>query len=143
MGDAGISHTNMQILDRIAAASVDGRCRNVRYRQNQLHLLHAYLRSNIDDICSAIRQDSDNTEAEVLSEYYLALSSVSQVYDQLNFEDSLKGEYRITAGKNDDQKRVPYGIVVIRPGEYCRFFSIIAPLAAAVAAGNCVLLEVS
>ena len=82
MGDAGISNTDIQILDRIAAACIDGRCRNARYRQNQLNLLHACLRGNADGICSAIRQDLDYTDIEAMGEYYLATSAISQVYNE-------------------------------------------------------------
>ena len=59
-----------------------------------------------------------------------------------NFEKSIEEEYIISHNKGNLQRRVPYGLVFIRPQMHTRFFSIISAVAAAIAAGNCVLLEV-
>lgn len=142
MGQRDFRASSDQLHDRIIAAATDGRCHNVRYRQNQMQLLHVFLCKNGDRICHAIQQDSSGTEDEALSEYYFALSSLRTLYDQLNFDYALVEEYSIKTNKSNTRKRAPHGIIMIRPGNYSRFFSIISPFVAAVAAGNCVLIEV-
>lgn len=132
-----------QLYDSITAAATDGRCHNVRFRQNQMHILHTYLRENCDKICLALREGTHCTELEALSEYTYTVYSIRRLYDGLNFDDALRDEYSITRNQDNINRRVPHGIVLVRPSTYCRLFSIISALAAALAAGNCVLVEVS
>lgn len=65
-----------------------------------------------------------------------------QSYDSLDFEKELKEEYSITNGDDNLSRRVGVGIVLIRPTSHTRLYSVVAPVCAAIAAGNCVLLEV-
>lgn len=133
-------------IDQLRAAVVDGRTENVRYRQNELQAFHATLRNNSDRIRSAILQDnygsSTGVSSEVESEFYYAMSAVKQFYSSLDFEQSLKDEYLIANGADNTKRRIGKGLVIIRPTTHTRFYSIVCPIAAAVAAGNCVCLEV-
>ncbi|KAM7201472.1 hypothetical protein V8F33_003296 [Rhypophila sp. PSN 637] len=141
------STTTKQALQRIAESVTDGRAENVRHRQEQLFSLHTTLARDASAICHALaqktkgsRHDEAKKEAEV--EYYLALDAVRHFYDSLDFDEELENEYRVANGKNYQSRRVGYGLVVIRPLEHhSRFYSIIVPLAAALSAGNCVVVE--
>lgn len=137
--------TSVAAMDRLRAAVIDGRSENIRYRQNQLQSLHAALQSKADNICSAILQDYPagiHSEAEVEAEYCHTMSAVKQFYASLDFEQSLKDEYLLANEKDNTSRRVGKGLVILRPTTHTRFYSIVCPIAAAVAAGNCICLEV-
>lgn len=129
-------------LDNLRGAVIDGRTRNIRYRQNEMQNLHALLRRSSDDICDAIKKDDIGSIEVVEREFFLAMDSIRQSYDSLNFDRSLREEYYIQYGEDNLTNLVEFGLVVLRPGRYSRFYSIVTPLAAAIAAGNCLLLEV-
>lgn len=133
-------------IDNLRAAVIDGRFDNVRYRQNQLQSLHKVLRNNVDKITSAISEDLfghvRNPDAEVLCVFYLASDVVRRSYQTLNFEESIRNEYKVANGNDFVSRRIGKGLVVIRPTTHTRFYSIICPIAIAIAAGNCVCLEV-
>ncbi|KAI1342620.1 Aldehyde/histidinol dehydrogenase [Xylariaceae sp. FL0016] len=128
-------------IERLQMAVVDGRTDNVRYRQDQLQNLHKALRTNATVICGALSQDTKGSAAEVETEYYLAMDAVRHFYESLDFDESLKAEYCVTKGKDFATRRSGVGTVVIRPTSHTRFYSIVSPLAAAISAGNCIILE--
>lgn len=130
-------------LESILAAVTDGRTENVRYRQNELHRLHAGLRENSDAICAAILSGATCTATEAETEFFLAMDSIQQSYASLDFDKSIKNEYLVTTGANNLSRRSGLGLIAIRPSQHSRFYSVITPLAAAIAGGNCILLEVS
>jgi acyl-CoA reductase-like NAD-dependent aldehyde dehydrogenase len=129
-------------MEVLRGAVIDGRAENVRYRQNQLHQLHASLRDNTERICDAISQDQRTAKEHAEIEFFLAMDSVTKAYEALDFESSLQAEYLVKEGKDNLLRRVGVGLVAIRPGNHNRFYSTVTPLAMAIAAGNCVLLEV-
>jgi acyl-CoA reductase-like NAD-dependent aldehyde dehydrogenase len=131
-------------FELLRAAAIDGRTTNIRYRQNELQSLHAALRNDAESICAAIQNDwqSSGANAESEAEYYLAMDAVAHFYEVLDFDKALKDEYMISTGEDNPNRRVGKGVVVIRPTNHTRFYSVICPLAAAIAAGNCVCLEV-
>ncbi|CAL3967800.1 unnamed protein product, partial [Diplocarpon coronariae] len=128
-------------LDQLRAAVIDGRTRNIRYRQNELQSLHLSLRDSVDKIRPAISRDLGGDAKASESEYYLTLNAVSEFYKPLDLSVALENEYLIAKGSDNSSQRVGKGLVIIRPTTHTRFYSIICPLAAAIAAGNCVLLE--
>jgi len=133
-------------IEQLRAAVIDGRTENVRYRQNELYRLHELLRTSVRGLLSAISADAHdssvdvNTESE--AEYYLAMNAVQQLYDSLDFEKSLKQEYLVANGIDNRDRRIGKGLVLIRPTTHTRFYSVIVPIATAIAAGNCICLEV-
>ncbi|KAM7199235.1 hypothetical protein V8F20_005837 [Naviculisporaceae sp. PSN 640] len=137
-------------LERIAESVTDGRAENVRYRQEELFSLHASLVEHAPFICQALatvpRTESDERREEAVHEaeveYYLTLDAVRHFYDSLDFDKELEDEYAVTNGRNYENRRVGYGMVVIRPTRHTRFYSVVVPLAAALSAGNCVVVEV-
>lgn len=130
-------------IDRLQASVVDGRTENGRYRQDQLQRLHRSLREEASQITAALVADSKLSSSEVDAEYYLGMEAVRHFYDSLDFERDLKEEYSVVRGEDNLTRRVGAGLVVIRPTSHTRFYSIVDPLAAAIAAGNCIILEVS
>lgn len=130
------------VLDRIVAASIDQRAHNVRYRQTQLHLLHRFLRQNASTICDLIAKDSEYSTEETELEFFATMKSIAILYQQLDFDAALDDEYAVARNQSTLQNRTPHGIVLIRPSSFNLFFSLFSALAAALAAGNCVVIEV-
>lgn len=130
-------------IDRLHESLVDGRAENGRYRQDQLQSLHRTLREQAGQICAALQADSRSTAPEIEAEYYLTMQAVKHFYDSVDFEQDLKDEYSVAHGKDHASRRIGVGLVVLRPTSHTRFYAIVTPLAAAIAAGNCVVLEVS
>jgi acyl-CoA reductase-like NAD-dependent aldehyde dehydrogenase len=67
---------------------------------------------------------------------------VKDQYASINFDQMLEEEYLIANGKDAANRRAAAGIVYIVPSTHTLFYSVIAPLSVAVAAGNCVVIEV-
>ena len=130
-------------IQRLRAAITDGRTANVRYRQKELQNLHVALTENADSIADAISKDTGATSAEVEAEIFLTLDSLRSSYDGLHFEKEMKDEYAVVSGEDNAGRRIGVGLVVVRPTSHTRLYSVVAPICTAVAAGNCILLEVS
>ncbi|CAI7596982.1 unnamed protein product [Penicillium pancosmium] len=128
-------------LPRIIAANIDGRAENTRYRQSQFHRLQSTLVENIAEIQDAIRLDSGHTRQEVRAEVVLALQELRAHYVSLSLSKDLEAEYRIKNGKDSADACRGVGIVYITPTTHTLFYSVISALTAALAAGNCIVLE--
>jgi acyl-CoA reductase-like NAD-dependent aldehyde dehydrogenase len=127
----------------LLAAEIDDRTQNVRYRQKQLLRLHEVLVANRSEAQNAITADSGNTYAEASIEFFLAISELKKHYSALNLEKDLEEEYSVSKGKDAAGRTVGAGMVYIVPTAHTLFYSVISPLSAAIAAGNCVIVEVS
>jgi len=93
-------------------------------------------------IQEAIIADSGCSAAEAKIEYSLALDTLRQRFEELDIKKEHEEEYAIAKKANASSLRVGAGIVIIQPAPYTLFYSVITPLSAAVAAGNCVILQV-
>lgn len=131
-----------QPFSRIIAAEIDGRAQNIRYRQNQFHRLHLALLQHIQDLKHAISSDSGHSSEETQAEICLALRDVREHHASLDLERDLREEYRIANGADNPDRRTGVGIVYVVPTNHTLFYSVIAALSAALAAGNCIILEV-
>jgi hypothetical protein len=100
------------------------------------------LLKNSSETRQAISSSNNYTPAEVSIEYYLAVSLVKDQYASIDFDQMMEEEYRIANGKDAADRRVAAGIVYIVPSSHTLFYSVIAPLSVAIAAGNCAVLEV-
>jgi acyl-CoA reductase-like NAD-dependent aldehyde dehydrogenase len=129
-------------LSRILAANIDGRTQNARYRQSQFQKLQSNLVKHIASIQDAISSDSGHTRAEVRAEVVLALQDIRTHYSSVSLEKDLEAEYRIARGIDNVDGMRGNGIVYIIPNAHTLFYSVISALSAALAAGNCVVLEV-
>ena len=124
------NHTDIKTaLERIAESVTDGRAENVRYRQEELFNLHRVLVEQAPAICQALSRDGqgEQSQQEAETEYYLTLDAVRHFYGLLDFDQELEKEYRVANGKNNEERRVGFGMVVIRPTSHTRFYSIVVP----------------
>lgn len=128
---------------RIEAAAIDGRLHTLYHRQVQLERLCKALIANVNEIKQAIEQDYTHTFEEIATEYHTTLTTVKQHYSLLNPKEAHEEEYLVANGRDAPHTRAPAGIVYIEPTAHTFFYSSIVPLAAALAAGNCVVLLVS
>jgi acyl-CoA reductase-like NAD-dependent aldehyde dehydrogenase len=129
-------------IERLRASITEGRPESVRFRQNEFQRLHAALRENSASICDAISKDESCSTADSEKEFYLTMDALRTFYETLDFDHLLKQEYLVKEGKDNRNRRVGLGLVAIRPSSHSQFYSVLVPLGAAIAAGNCVILEV-
>ncbi len=133
----------MASLERLKAAAIDGRAHNIFYRQTQLERLCNALTSQVEEFRKAIRNDYGHNNAEIAVEISLAIDAVKRHYHSLQPLEAHKEEYRIAHGEDAPDSKTPIGIVYIEPSLHTLFYSVVAPLSAAIAAGNCVAVLVS
>lgn len=129
-------------LDRILAAAVDGQAQTQRFIQRQLSRLHESFVKDGPDIRAAMKKDSSQTVSEIEIQYALALESIASSFAESDFEKALATEYKIANCENTPDHRCAYGVVYIAPASYNLVYSCVAAVATAIAAGNCVVLEV-
>lgn len=129
------------VLSRLRSAKIDGRTENLRYRQSQLQYLHRELCAIHDEIRGAIRKDASFTAREADVEFASAMSALKDAYEGLDFDQALDEEYNPARGLDYLKRRSGVGIVYIKPANSFPFFNVLAPLVAAIAAGNCILLQ--
>ena len=127
----------------LQAAVIDGRTRTIFYRQDQLQRLHKALVAKQSEIIEAIIADASLSRTEAQIEYSLALSELRERYAELDPKTALEDEYAVAYGKDAGDLRIGYGIVYIKTAAvHTPFYSAIAPLSAAIGAGNSVVLQV-
>ncbi|KLO97335.1 uncharacterized protein LW93_3313 [Fusarium fujikuroi] len=120
----------------VSAAWAEGRLENVLQRQKELALLHSNIKSSSTNLITAICDDLQTSKASAADELQLALDSIKRLYDDLDFPSTLAKEKQVKNGASSSSNLIPLGPVLIDPSPYSPFLSVIAPLAAAVAAGS-------
>ncbi|KAF4339635.1 aldehyde dehydrogenase family 3 member B1 [Fusarium beomiforme] len=125
----------------IRSAAIDGRLHNPFYRKDQLRNLHGALADKAVQIQDAITKDTKHQPAEVKVEYWLALQAIAEAHESLDPVKAIDEEYAVTKGHDDTAAREPIGIVVIEPSYHAFFYGLIAALAPALAAGNCIVIQ--
>lgn len=133
----------MDAIQRLQDTHLSGRPETPRFRQLQLQALHLSLRTNASQLTAAVALDTGYSAAEVDAEFFLAVDAVKRFYEGIDFEKCIRDEYAVVSGKDYAERRVGAGVVIVRPGGHTRLFSVVSPVAAAVAGGCCVVLEVS
>jgi len=131
-----------ELFPRLRAAAIDGRAHNVFYRQVQLERLCQALISNASKLRDAIATDYGHSPAEITVELNLANSAIRRDYATLEPKAAHQEEYLIASGEDAPNSRRPAGIVYIEPCTHTLLYSVVAPLSAAIAAGNCVVVLV-
>ena len=126
---------------QLSIGLIEGTARSVRYRQLLFHRLNDGLVKQRDQLVEALQDDFGFSSPEALFEYSQALLELRCHYDDISLADELAASKAITDGRKSANRSVGAGIVYIapRPG----LLSVVAPLCAAIAAGNCVVTEVS
>jgi hypothetical protein len=131
-----------QSFPRIAIASIEGTARSVRHRQQQfIVLFNSLLRLKLD-LVDAIKNDFNFSDAEALFEYSLTLKEIKTHYENLNMGIENAKRRSFETGEDNKDHTVPFKAAVYIASQRS-LFSTLAPLAAAMAAGNCIILEVS
>ncbi|CAI4214086.1 unnamed protein product [Parascedosporium putredinis] len=129
-------------FSKIRSAAIDGRLHNPIYRKCQLKALHDALTKSLPEIQRVIAKDTGNQSTEVKVECWLAMRAIADAYTALDTEKALEEEYALAHGKDSPDAREPVGVVVIEPTSHTFFYSLITALVPALAAGNCVILQV-
>lgn len=131
-------------LTALRAAATDGRVENIQYRKDQLRKLHTSLASVAEQLVDALVNDTDyaTQRQDAEQEVALALTCLKSHYNSLNFDQSIVDEYSVSQGHDFEHNRIPFGIIHIKVGQFTPLFSTVAPFCAALAAGNCVVIEV-
>lgn len=127
---------------RLRAAAVDGRAGCVFYRREQLRKLRDGLLAARTELCETLAIDSGTTATEAWIELYLALSALKTYYEDLDPAKATEREYRIARGEDAPDAKMGVGIAYIQPTTHTLVFSVIVPICAAIAAGNCVIVLV-
>lgn len=127
---------------KVRSSAVDGRVHNPYYKLDQLKSLHRVLADNSRQIQESIKSDTGYRTADVKVEYWLALRCIAKSYASIDPKKILQDEYAIASGQDVPDAREPYGIVVIEPSQHAFFVSLVSVLAPALAAGNCVVVQV-
>ena len=127
---------------RLRISKLEGRATSTRFKQGQFHRLHETLKTSETSIKAAIAADDFLLDAEVDIEYAMALSELHLHYSSIDLGDDLRNMRTIEREKDNVNRSKSLGIAYIVPWRRNTFYSIISPLCAAIAAGNCVIIEV-
>jgi acyl-CoA reductase-like NAD-dependent aldehyde dehydrogenase len=131
-----------QSLHAVREAAIDGRMHNIFIRRTQLERLQQTLINEANVIQDAIRQDTGFTASEATVEYLLTLRTLKEYHQSLDPARALRDEYAIARGEDAPDQREPVGIIYIVPSKHTFFYSTVTAVAGALAAGDCVVIEV-
>jgi acyl-CoA reductase-like NAD-dependent aldehyde dehydrogenase len=129
-------------IKRVQAAVLDGRAQTPRFKQQQLLKLQEALVSARTSLVNAICADTGYKVAEADAQCYITLSALKDFYCSLDVKKMLEEEFLVANSKDNTTRRTAFGCAYIIPTQYSLLYSVIVPVSAAIAAGNCVLLEV-
>ena len=129
-------------VSRVYAGYIDGRAQTPRYTQRQLKKLHDALLDAKSSIQDAVRKDFGYSTTEFDIEYFLALDCVKELYSSIDIKRAMEEEYSLANLRDRPSKTTAIGCVYIVPSTHSLLYSTIGPLSAAIAAGNCVIIEV-
>ncbi|KPI44044.1 uncharacterized protein AB675_6158 [Cyphellophora attinorum] len=125
------------IFSRIEVSRQEGRAQSVRLRQKLFHSLHSAIKASEKAIKEAVQADTGYNDHDVNIEYSLTISELRTHYESLDLRRELDSQKAI---ENLDAT-TSVGIVYIIPARGNLFYSIVSALTAALAAGNCIILE--
>jgi acyl-CoA reductase-like NAD-dependent aldehyde dehydrogenase len=125
----------------IKASILDGIALTPRFRERNLASLQSTIAGARAEILDLIRQTSGATEEEALFEYLLTLNAIKTFHTNVHPQICRDAEYQIAKSKDHAGQRRPYGYVHVTLGESDGFYSVTVAVAAALAAGNCILLQ--
>ena len=135
--------TTSMLFPRIQSSQLDGRAQSFRHRQVQLHRLYEALTTSSSKTKLAIQADAILSSTEVDFELTQALTEFRIHYESLDLKKDLESARKIETGVDNVENTRPVGVVYIIPSRWNLTFSVISALGAAIAAGSCVIVEVS
>ncbi|RVX74926.1 hypothetical protein B0A52_01203 [Exophiala mesophila] len=125
----------------LLSSAVDGRTRDLRYRQNQLLSLHQWIANHRIALEHAIERDEHVEEHEAQFVVSMTLREVQAHYDELDLTKALEEEYRVKNGRNNAGARSPEALIYVIPEKFTLFYSALSTLSACIAAGSCCIIE--
>ncbi|KPI35035.1 Fatty aldehyde dehydrogenase [Cyphellophora attinorum] len=129
-------------MDTIRASIIDGIAINARFRERTLSALHRGIETSRPEIIAALHDGvARTTQIEAEAQYIMTLNAIRDFHRSTNPKESLKQEYRPAKSQDDTHKRSPIGYAYILTPVGDPLYSLVVPVAAAIAAGNCVLIE--
>jgi acyl-CoA reductase-like NAD-dependent aldehyde dehydrogenase len=128
---------------RIAISHLEGQGQAIHYRHSQLHRLHTELVKSKDEIKTTIKADEGYTALEADVEFNLVLLELRQHYEALDPRKALSASRQIETGNDNIGRRKSMSIAYIVPCTHTLLYSVLSPVCAAIAAGSCVIVEVS
>ena len=135
--------TTASTIAHLRATAGTHQCRNTFFQKSELESLHDSLKNSARHLKNAVQKDLSVTDGEATAEIAVAISIIKEHYQALNPNKELEFEYRASNGNDFINRREPCGTVYIEPNmNHTPVLSVVAPLSAAIAAGNCVLLKV-
>jgi acyl-CoA reductase-like NAD-dependent aldehyde dehydrogenase len=134
--------TSSQSFPQLLISRLEGRAQSPLYKQGQFHRLYDELKVQEDSIKAAIRSDTGDSATEVDIEFALTLSELRIHHGSINLQVDLDAERKVETGRDNISRALPFGIVYIVPTTQNLLYSVISALCAALAAGNCIILEV-
>jgi aldehyde dehydrogenase (NAD+) len=129
-------------VDTVLSTVIDGRTKDLRYRQRQFISLHQWIASHVVEIKSALRRDDHLSEIEAQFIVSLTLQELRGYYNALDLRSTLTEEYSVKNGRNNPGGGVPVDLVYILPEKFSFFYSVMCALCACIAAGSCCIIEV-
>lgn len=131
------------LFPRISTAYIDGAARSIRHRQQECHKLQRALVEAKSLLTNTLQDDNGYSETEALFEYGLTLLELRQTYDTINLDAENSSARAIEEGRNNPRRVNGAGVVYIIPARSkSSLYNVLSPLGAAIAAGNCVIVEV-
>lgn len=124
----------------LRSSVIDGIALVPRYQERQLSSLHRALVTAKDDLIQAAVNTLDYSYNEALAEFLQVLDAINAFHSTRNPEDCNAAEYATARSQDFPHRRTAYGYAFIVPTEES-LYSTVIPLAAAMTAGNVVLLQ--
>ncbi len=138
-----LSNKSVEGFPHLTAACIEGRPRSVRHRQHQFHRLHDALVAAGTSIVEALQDDNGFLRREGVLEYLLALGELRSTYESVSLEAEIAAARAVEQGQDCLHRKIGVGIVYIRPDRTrADVYGTLSPLCAALAAGNCIVVEV-
>lgn len=130
-------------LPNIQVSVLDGRAQSHHYKKDQFRRLHDLLTTSANNLKVAIQADSALNPTEADFEIARALLELRMHYESLDLQRDLVAARKVESGVDNSERVRPVGVVYIIPSKSNLTFSTLSVLGAAIAAGSCIVVEVS
>lgn len=127
-------------VDSLRASFATEKLKHITHRRHEIAKLYRGLQDDMEGICNAIASEGRCSAAAADAEFRLTMDGIRKFYHALKTPDT---KLQLRGAQRDGTRRLAVGVVAIRPASHSRLYSTLIPLTAAIAAGNCVLLEAS
>ncbi|KAL6704167.1 hypothetical protein ACN47E_008727 [Coniothyrium glycines] len=125
-----------EAFEHVQIAWIEGRLENVLEREKQLVALHKLVQKQSSSLVRALQKDNDTPVELANAEVVATLNAINALYEQLDFQKALAAERELKNGGTLANFLVPLGITLVAQLSTSPVISSLAPLAAALAAGN-------